>query len=35
MGADPAAEALALANRFTDEQTGKLGRWWRRRRDRG
>jgi hypothetical protein len=34
-GADPAAEALALANRFTDEQTGRLGRWWRRRRDRG
>jgi hypothetical protein len=34
-GADPAAEALALANRFTDEQTGRLARWWRRGRDRG
>jgi hypothetical protein len=32
-GGDPAAEALALANRFTDEQTSKLARWrWRRRR---
>jgi hypothetical protein len=35
MGADPAAEALALADRFTDEQTGRLARWWRHRRDGG
>jgi hypothetical protein len=33
-GADPTAEALALANRFTDEQTSKLAGWRRRRRDR-
>jgi hypothetical protein len=33
-GADPTAEALALANRFTDEQTSKLARWRRRGRDR-
>ena len=33
-GADPAAEALALANRFTDERTSMLGRWRRRRRNR-
>ena len=33
-GADPGAEALSLANRFTDERTSKLGRWWRRRRNR-
>jgi hypothetical protein len=33
-GADPTAEALALANRFTDEQTSKFARWRRRRRDR-
>jgi hypothetical protein len=33
-GADPAAEALALANRFTDEHTSKLARWWRRGRGR-
>jgi hypothetical protein len=33
-GADPTAEALALANRFTDERTSKLARWRLRRRDR-
>jgi hypothetical protein len=33
-GADPGAEAFALANRFTDEQTSKLARWWHRWRDR-
>jgi hypothetical protein len=34
-GADPAAEAFALANRFTDGQTSRFSRWWRRRRERG
>jgi hypothetical protein len=33
-GADPTAEALALANRFTDKKTSKLARWRRRGRDR-
>ncbi len=30
-GSDPAAEALALANRLTDDTTGRMSSWFRRR----
>jgi hypothetical protein len=33
-GADPVAEAFRLANDYSDEQSGRLTSWWRRRRDR-
>ena len=34
-GADLTAETTQLANEFTDRQTGRLGRWFRRRRGNG
>jgi hypothetical protein len=29
-GADPVAEAFRLANEYSDEQSGRVGSWWRR-----
>ncbi|MWV57775.1 hypothetical protein [Rathayibacter sp. VKM Ac-2754] len=34
-GADPAAEALALSNDYTDRHLERLRAWWSRRRGRG